>query len=105
MPQGADREENILIRLKLIEMETRKKLRLNTVNEYELAEKQMNALKGGSTATCGCSCRYADSGGSSNAANSAANHEHGYVSKGMIASRFYNEQCDCWYFGWLTIED
>ncbi|MDR2562831.1 MAG: TIGR04149 family rSAM-modified RiPP [Prevotellaceae bacterium] len=82
-----------------------KKLKLNAVNERELAEKQMNVLKGGSTATCGCACWYANYGGSSNAANSAANHQHGYASQYMYQVTIYNENGDYWYFGWYIIKD
>jgi natural product precursor len=48
------------------------KLRLRTLNEQYLAEKQMNALKGGQT--CFCSCYWAGQGGSSSIDNRNANY-------------------------------
>jgi natural product precursor len=48
------------------------KLRLNVLREQDLAEKQMNALRGGGM--CNCSCYYANSGGSSINANMMANY-------------------------------
>jgi natural product precursor len=53
-------------------MKKLQKLRLNVLNEQNLAEKQMNSLRGG--ATCFCSCYYANYGGSSTNANMMANY-------------------------------
>jgi natural product precursor len=48
---------------------------LNTLNEQDLAEKQMNALRGGRQ--CSCSCYYENYGGSSSSANMGANYNIG----------------------------
>jgi natural product precursor len=56
-------------------MKKLKKLKLNALNEQDLAEKQMNALRGGTT--CYCSCYWANQGGSSYSANTNANYNIG----------------------------
>jgi natural product precursor len=63
------------------------KLKLNALNEQDLAEKQMNALRGGRY--CACSCLYANSGGSSINANMNANYNTG--DNGIIS----NGGCNC----------
>lgn len=45
-----------------------------------LTSKEANSIIGGNT--CGCACRYADSGGSSIADNSSANEAGNLISKG-----------------------
>jgi natural product precursor len=52
------------------------KLKLNALNERNLAEKQLNALRGGDS-FCSCSCYYANSGGSSSNSNRNANYDLG----------------------------
>jgi natural product precursor len=47
------------------------KLKLNALNEQDLAEKQMNALRGGGN--CFCSCYWYGQGGSSSSDNRNAN--------------------------------
>jgi natural product precursor len=54
------------------------KLKLNALNEQDLAEKQMNALRGGGN--CFCSCYWAGNGGSSELNNRNANYNYGYHS-------------------------
>jgi natural product precursor len=54
------------------------KLKLHALNEQNLTEKQMNALRGGTT--CYCSCYWAGQGGSSELDNRNANYNYGYHS-------------------------
>jgi natural product precursor len=49
------------------------KLKLNALNEQDLAEKQMNALRGGDN--CMCSCYWEGRGGSSSMSNMSANFD------------------------------
>ena len=60
------------------------KLALTMLNRSELAQRQMNYLKGG--AACTCSCYYANNGGSSSTSNRNANYDLpsglGYSSEG-----------------------
>ena len=56
-------------------MKTLGKIKLNALNQNELEKREMNSLKGGNC--CVCSCYYAGQGGSSNQANSGANHDNG----------------------------
>jgi natural product precursor len=55
-----------------------KNLKLNTLAQNAMKEKEMHQIKGG--AGCGCSCYYANSGGSSSADNGCANSAHGWYS-------------------------
>ncbi len=55
-------------------------LKLNVAEENILSNKEKGAIVGGS---CGCACRYAESGGSSTAANESANKAGGLHSPGM----------------------
>ena len=56
-----------------------KKIKLNALAAQTLSQIEMNAVKGG-TATCGCSCYYANSGGSSTMDNGYANRATGLKS-------------------------
>ena len=58
------------------------KLKLNVIAESRLAEREMNALRGGGQPTdcCMCSCYWADHGGSSIKDNRHANYLYGYES-------------------------
>ena len=57
------------------------KLKLNAVAESRLAEREMNALRGGGQpGNCTCSCYYAGSGGASIIDNSDANIAEGLQS-------------------------
>ncbi|MCI1779802.1 MAG: TIGR04149 family rSAM-modified RiPP [Bacteroidales bacterium] len=53
-----------------------KKLKLTNLENNNLSEKEMNNLRGGNW-TCGCSCYYANSGGSSSGDNADANADIG----------------------------
>ncbi|MDR1581956.1 MAG: TIGR04149 family rSAM-modified RiPP [Prevotellaceae bacterium] len=58
------------------------KLKLNALNEQDLKEKQMNALRGGQI--CYCSCYWENvpnSNGSSTSDNRSANYNSGYYSQ------------------------
>jgi natural product precursor len=57
-------------------MKKLQKLRLRVLNEQNLAEKQMNSLRGG-LRTCYCSCYWANQGGFSYSSNSSANYSIG----------------------------
>jgi natural product precursor len=57
-----------------------KNLKLNKLEEQNLAERQMNVVKGGGCQNCGCSCSYEGNGGSSRNDNGAANKAHGLKS-------------------------
>ncbi len=52
-----------------------KKLKLNALAKKNLSELEMNQVRGGDC--CGCSCYYADNGGSSIDANGSANNKAG----------------------------
>lgn len=56
-------------------MKTLKKIKLNSLNDAELRDREMNALNGGRA--CGCGCNYAGSGGSSTYNNGTANSKLG----------------------------
>jgi natural product precursor len=51
------------------------KLKLNALKEQDLAEKEMNYLRGGRS--CSCSCYYANYGGASTSDNMVANYNIG----------------------------
>jgi natural product precursor len=55
-----------------------KGLKLNQLSNSELREGELQGLKGGKV--CGCSCRYASSGGSSTGDNGCANVKFEYYS-------------------------
>jgi natural product precursor len=56
------------------------KLKLNVLSDVSLAERQMNAIRGGNC-SCGCGCLYAGTqGGSSTASNRSRNVTYGYFS-------------------------
>jgi natural product precursor len=61
------------------------KLKLNALSEANLLDREMNVLRGGDR-VCGCSCYYANSGGSSSGDNRTANHglgnDGGYSTSG-----------------------
>jgi natural product precursor len=58
-------------------------LKLNKLEEQNLAERQMNVVKGGGNpGNCGCACTYANNGGSSTCDNAAANWNAGLASPG-----------------------
>jgi natural product precursor len=64
-------------------------LKLNKLSAQNLADKQMNKIRGGYTLACGCGCKYAGTpGGSSIAANRAANCNGGLVSAN-VANLYY----------------
>lgn len=56
-------------------------LKLSVAEENILSNKEKGAIVGGS---CGCACRYAESGGSSTAANGSANKAGDLHSPGMM---------------------
>ena len=55
-----------------------KKIKLNVLAEKNLSELEMNQVRGGGG--CGCSCYYADNGGSSSGDNGSANNKAGLSS-------------------------
>lgn len=62
-----------------------KKIKLNTIERNKLNETEMSFAKGGvySTTNCGCTCRYANEGGSNEDTNGKANYVEGKHSPGM----------------------
>jgi natural product precursor len=56
-------------------MKSISKLKLTQLSKADLAQRQMNYLKGGSF--CQCSCAYANDGGSSSEDNRSANYGSG----------------------------
>lgn len=59
-----------------------RKIKLSDLSDAGLKDKELNALRGGvDGAFCGCSCYWADKGGSSSADNSDANWDQGSISK------------------------
>jgi|GEM_PF-918917 len=61
------------------------KLKLNAIAESRLAEREMNALRGGGQpGNCGCGCPEAGSGGSSIYDNSDANIAEGLTTPGNV---------------------
>ena len=67
--------------LLIFNFKTMKNLKLTIAENDLLQAKEMSAITGG--ASCGCSCRYANNGGSSTADNSAANNAGGLHSTDM----------------------
>lgn len=58
-----------------------RKIKLSDLSDAGLKDKELNALRGGvSGEYCGCSCYWADKGGSSIADNSDANWDQGSIS-------------------------
>lgn len=57
-------------------MKVLRKLKLNQLNAEELAQRQMNALRGGFK--CGCGCYYEFDGGADVASNYNTNVSSGY---------------------------
>lgn len=55
-----------------------KRFKLNALSAEGLRQKEMDAIVGGQT--CGCSCYYANTGGSSSYCNSGANYATGGMS-------------------------
>jgi natural product precursor len=55
-------------------MKTLNKIKLNNLSAENLSNKQMKEIKGGA-GVCGCSCYYAEEGGSSTSANCFANED------------------------------
>jgi len=53
-----------------------KSLKLNKINKNQLSAEQMNAVTGGGSG-CGCSCYWANQGGSSTIDNGVANRDAG----------------------------
>lgn len=72
-------------------MKELKKLKLTKLSLEDLAEKQMDALRGGYK--CGCGCHYEFDGGSSKAQNYNANLASGLDSYGGngVCGSTYNE--------------
>jgi len=77
-----------------------KSLKTNQIEKENLSKTEMAYLNGG--VSCGCACRYANSGGASTSDNNNANAAGGLHSPGMlhITSRM-NENgtwtlCDYW---------
>jgi natural product precursor len=62
-------------------------LKLNTLANNRLHEKEMNFVIGGEDTAykkmCGCACKYANSGGSSTEANASANAKSNLSSPGV----------------------
>ena len=61
-------------------MKTLNKIKLNTLSDENLSEKQMREIKGGTSNACYCSCYYQGNGGSSSHDNCNANNSSGYTS-------------------------
>lgn len=59
-----------------------KSIKVNHIESTHLSEAEMAHLKGG--ANCGCSCRFADSGGLSTVDNKNANAANGWHSLDML---------------------
>jgi len=74
-----------------------KRFKLNDLSANELRQKEMNAIIGGAN-SCGCSCAYADSSGSSTSDNMQANYNFGYVSDNACNLIEKDE-----YEGWITV--
>jgi natural product precursor len=55
----------------------KKKLKLSTLSDSMLKDKEMVAIFGGEGRICGCSCAFEDQGGSTSEDNSAANYKLG----------------------------
>jgi natural product precursor len=75
-----------------------KNLKLNKLEERNLSEKQMRKIEAGNctwtegngthTAACACGCAYANSGGSSTAANGQANRARGLCTPNFSYEKF-----------------
>lgn len=70
-----------------------KKLKLNTLSENLLTQKQMNELKGGDW-ICTCSCLYENQGGSSSGDNSYANYDTADQNRSVGGSNCYGYGCN-----------
>lgn len=57
------------------------KAKLNTIEHNALSRIEMTGIRGGNM--CGCACKYAEEGGSSNDANGWANNAAGTYSEGV----------------------
>ena len=67
----------------MYDMKKQSKLKLNAIAESRLAEREMNALRGGGEpGNCGCGCPEAGSGGASIFDNSDANIAEGKTTAG-----------------------
>lgn len=51
-----------------------KRFKLNALSKESLRQKEMSAIVGGNS--CGCSCAYANQGGSSTSSNNEANYSY-----------------------------
>lgn len=71
------------------------KLKLCSLSEANLKEKEMNVLMGGEC-SCGCGCLYANNGGSSTGENMIANSQNG------LNSSSYNDMCSCGATGYYS---
>jgi natural product precursor len=86
-------KEKQKLNINILKLKVMKNLKLNKLEEQNLAERQMNVVKGG-LCTCGCGCLYANSGGSSTDANANANKSSGIMPNGKIVKVY----CDgVWY--------
>lgn len=75
-----------------------KRFKLNALSAEGLKQKEMNAIVGGNT--CGCSCAYANYGGSSTSDNKNANYSYDTTSSyGCI--QIMKE--DYYPMGWLVM--
>jgi natural product precursor len=87
-----------------------KNLKLNKLEERNLSERQMRKIEAGRctwtegiwdmAATCACGCAYANSGGSSTAANGQANRARGLCTPNFSFANFpqgivYNPEGEC----------
>lgn len=63
-------------------------LKFSQIEKNQLTERAMSQVTGGNAA-CGCGCAAAGKGGSSTAANDAANDAGGLHSPGMTQYRIY----------------
>jgi hypothetical protein len=60
-----------------------------------MSENEMKQVRGGA-GPCGCSCQYANSGGSSTSSNKSANSAKGTWSTDQFPARVYNEKTNTW---------
>lgn len=64
-------------------MKTLKRIRLSDLSNAEMANSEMNQLRGGGDpGYCGCGCQYKDKGGANTVDNFNANVASGYTSEG-----------------------
>jgi natural product precursor len=76
-------KENQKLNINILKLKKMNNLKLNKLEEQNLAERQMYAVKGGGVGDmCGCGCCYANNGGSSVSDNALANSQGGLVSTG-----------------------